>query len=135
MSEGEVIRNGMPEPEVVAFARRRRFSARYKLRILEEADACREVGEVGALLRREGLYSSNLVRWRRARARGELEGLQWQRRSRERGSDAGLREEVKQLRRENARLEKRLVRAEAIIEAQKKLAEMLGLTTERDERR
>ena len=135
MSEGEVIRNGMPEPEVVAFARRRRFSARYKLRILEEADACSEVGEVGALLRREGLYSSCLVRWRRARARGELAGLQGQRGRVERADVAGLRQELERALRENARLEKRLVRAEAIIEAQKKLAEMLGLRPERDERR
>ena len=135
MSEGERIRDGIPEPEVVAVGRRRRYSAKYKLRILEEADACREVGEVGALLRREGLYSSSLVRWRRARARGELEGLRGQRGRVDRADVAGLRQELERVLRENARLEKRLVRAEAIIEAQKKLAEMLGVTTERDERR
>ena len=102
---------------------------------MEEADACSEVGEVGALLRREGLYSSSLVRWRRARARGELEGLAGQRGRVERAEVAGLRKELERVLREKASLEKRLVRAEAIIEAQKKLAEMLGLTTERDETR
>lgn len=135
MKEDEVRTDGVPEPEVVAVGRRRRYSAKYKLRILEEADACSEPGEVGALLRREGLYSSNLVRWRRARARGELEGLRPQRWSRGRGDGAGLREEVERLRRDKARLETRLARAEAIIEAQKKLSELLGLTRERDEER
>ena len=135
MSEGEQVRERMPEPEVVTVGRRRRYSAEYKLRILEEADACSEVGEVGALLRREGLYSSSLVRWRRARARGELEGLAGQRGRVERAEVAGLRKELERVLREKVSLEKRLVRAEAIIEAQKKLAEMLGLTTERDETR
>ena len=64
-----------PDPEVPARAKRRRFTARYKLRILEEADACRAPGEVGALLRREGLYSSQLTQWRRARREGTLKAL------------------------------------------------------------
>jgi transposase-like protein len=134
MSEEEVIRDSIPEPEVVAVGRRRRYSGKYKLRILKEADACSEPGEVGALLRREGLYSSNLVRWRRARARGELDGPGSQRQRRERGDGAERRDETERLRREVVRLETRLARAEAIIEAQKKLCELLGLTTERDER-
>lgn len=133
MSEGEMVRDGGAEPEVVEFARRRRFSARYKLRILEEADACGEPGEVGALLRREGLYSSNLVRWRRARDRGELDKPRWQEWKTEGGFS--LQEEVDGLRREKGRLEDRLAKAEAIIEVQKKLSELLGVTLERDERR
>lgn len=133
MSTHDMDRESPPEPEVVAVGRRR-FSAGYKLRILEEADGCTEPGEVGALLRREGLYSSNLVRWRRARARGELGGDGGQVGSRE--TSGGQRKEVEQLRREKARLEARLAQAEAIIEAQKKLSELLGLMpAERDERR
>ena len=135
MSYSEVKQGDVPEPEVVAVGRRRRYSARYKLRILEEADACSEPGDVGALLRREGLYSSHLVRWRRARARGELEGLGPQPRSRDRGDGAGLREEVTRLGREKARLEARLAQAETIIEVQKKLSQLLGVTPEEEEGR
>jgi transposase len=128
MSEDELKRDAMPEPEVVPVGQRRRFSAGYKLRILEEAGACTEPGEIGALLRREGLYSSHLGKWRKARAQGQLDGLQARRRRRESGADASLREEVKRLRREKARLEVRLAQAEAIIEVQKKLSQLLGLT-------
>jgi transposase-like protein len=66
-------RPDLPDPEVVPTAKRRQFSAAYKQRIVEEADDCSEPGEVGGLLRREGLYSSHLTTWRRQRARGELE--------------------------------------------------------------
>ena len=65
----------MPDPEVVVKAQRRRFTAEYKRRVLQEADACTQRGEVGALLRREGLYSSHLTTWRQQRQRGELQGL------------------------------------------------------------
>lgn len=75
MTYGNTTPGGVPDPEVTPKARRRRFSAAYKLRILKEADACTGKGEVGALLRREGLYSSHLSTWRRARDQGELEGL------------------------------------------------------------
>jgi transposase-like protein len=70
-----VPRRDVPEVEVVAKASRRRFTAEYKRKILQEADACREPGAIGALLRREGLYSSNLTTWRAQRERGELAGL------------------------------------------------------------
>ena len=130
MSKSKVERGAVPEPEVVAVGRRRQFSVEYKRRILEEADACSKPGDVGALLRREALYSSNLVRWRRARARGELDGVRSQG-----GGGAGLREEVARLRREKEGLEARLAQAQAIIEVQKKLSELLGVTPEKGEAR
>jgi transposase-like protein len=70
MSQDELNQSQVPDPEVVPQAKRRRFSAKYKLRILEEAEGCRKPGEIGALLRREGLYSSYLTAWRRQRERG-----------------------------------------------------------------
>ena len=110
-----------PDPEVVAKPTRRRFSAKYRLRIVREADGCKAPGEVGALLRREGLYSSLLSAWRRQRDEGALAEL----RTRKRGPKAKLVDpEVKQLRRENARLQRQLKQAEAVIEVQNKVAEI-----------
>ena len=117
----------VPDPEVVPTARRRRFTTQEKLRILEEADACTEPGELGALLRREGIYSSYLSRWRRARDRGQLQALRSKKRGRKPPADKELTEEAAKLQRENKRLQARLAQAEAIIEAQKKLSEVLGL--------
>jgi len=108
--------------EVVARAQRRRFSAEYKLRILQEADGCAP-GELGALLRREGLYSSNLSKWRRQRQAGQLAGLRPNKRGRKVDARA---QEVTRLERENARLQVQLERAELIIEAQKKLLVLLN---------
>ena len=108
--------------EVVARAQRRRFSAEYKLRILQEADRCAP-GELGALLRREGLYSSNLSKWRRQRQAGQLAGLRPNKRGRKVDARA---QEVTRLERENARLQVQLERAEAIIETQKKLLVLLN---------
>jgi transposase-like protein len=105
----------------------RRFSAKEKLRILEEADACTEPGEIGALIRREGIYSSYLSRWRRARDRGQLDGLSAKKSGPKRTVDQELAEENAALRRENERLRIRLEQAETIIEVQKKLSEVLGL--------
>ncbi len=105
-------------PEVVAKARRRQFSAAYKARILREAEACRATGQIGALLRREGLYSSHLVEWCRLRARGALEALAAKKRGRKSVRDARDRENAK-LSRENARLRRKLAQAEAVIEVQK----------------
>ena len=116
----------VPDPEVVPMAKRRHFSAREKLRILEEADAC-EHGEIGALVRREGIYTSYLSRWRRERKRGELEGLSPKKRGPESEADKSLAEENEKLRRENKRLKERLAQAETIIEVQKKLSQLLGL--------
>jgi transposase len=103
---------------------RRRFSAGEKLRVLEEADRCREPGEVGALLRREGLYGSHLAAWREQRQQGQLSGLQGQKRGRKAEPQAT---ELGQLRRENERLKVQLERAELIIEAQKKLCQLFNL--------
>jgi transposase-like protein len=113
-----------PDPEVPEKAKRRRFSAEYKLAIVREADACTEPGEIGALLRRERLYSSHLVDWRRQRETGALEAL-----ARKRGPKPAdpTRVEVERLRRANERLATRLVQAEKIIEIQGKVSELLGI--------
>ena len=118
--------NERPDPEVKATPRRR-FSAQEKLRILEEADACTEPGEVGALVRREGIYFSYLTRWRRARDRGQLDGLKSKKRGPKKRADQELAEENAALRRENERLRVRLQQAETIIDVQKKLSEILGV--------
>jgi transposase-like protein len=118
----------IPDPEVVPTAKRRRFTTQEKMRILKEADACTEPGELGALLRREGIYSSYLSRWRRARDRGELQALSPKKRGPKSAADSGLTKELAKLRRENERLRGRLAQAEAIMEAQKKLSELLGLS-------
>ena len=121
-------RAGSPgNPEVPEKPVRRRFDAAYKQRILDEADRCNEPGELGLLLRREGLYSSLLSTWRRQRDEGVLAGLAPKRRGRKakRKDTAAL--EVQRLRRENSRLTQRLKQAETIIEVQKKVSEMLGI--------
>ena len=117
-----------PDPEVLPQAKRRTFTANYKQWVLEEADKCREQsGRVGALLRREGLYSSHLTAWRRQREAGQLAGLAPQKRGRKVNPEEA---EMSRLRRENGRLTHRLAQAELIIEAQKKLSEILGITLE-----
>src|SRR5215212_8737562 len=113
---------GRPDPEVperLERARRRQFTVGYKLRILSEADAARTMGELGALLRREGLYSSHLAAWRRQRADGILHALSPRRRGRPTSSPE--QRELARLRQENERLSQRLVAAEAVIDVQKKL--------------
>jgi len=106
------------DTEVVAKAKRRRFNAEYKRRVLQEADRARSPGEIGALLRREGLYSSHLTNWRAARERGELAGLAAKRRG-PKPQPRAERERIAQLERELARVRKHLERAEAVIEVQK----------------
>lgn len=125
------------QPEVVPMAQRRRFTAKERLRILEEADKCTIPGEMGALLRREGIYSSYLSRWRRERERGQLTGLSPKKRGPKPAADKALMDRMARLERENKRLQARLAQAEAIIEAQKKLSQILGLDpleNESDER-
>jgi len=121
------IKNDAPDPEVAPVARRRRFTAQYKLQILREADRCRESGELGALLRREGLYSSHLVTWRAARERGELGARGSRPLGRKADPDRVLHARIAQLENENARLREKLDRAEGLIEVQKKLSVLLGL--------
>jgi transposase len=128
MSQDELNKSNVPDPEVVPRAKRRRFSAEYKLRILAEADACSERGQIGSLLRREGLYSSYLTTWRQQREHGQLDGLSAREWGRKPSVDQALVKELVELKRENQRLESRLQQAEAIIEVQKKLSGLLGLT-------
>jgi len=118
----------IPDPEVVPKAKRRRFSAKYKQRILEEADNCTEPGQTGALLRREGLYSSHLSTWRRQRDRGLVQSLSPKKRGRKRKDE--LEREVARMERENERLQASLEKAEMIIDVQKKLSRLLGLAME-----
>lgn len=124
----------VPDPEVAEKPKRRRFSVEYRLRIVREADACKAPGEIGALLRREGLYSSLLTAWRRQRDEGALAGL----RSKKRGPKAKVVDpRVKGLERENAQLKRKLEQAETIIDIQKKVAGILGIplrTSEHDEK-
>lgn len=115
------------ETEVSAKARRRRFSAAEKLRILKEADACTKPGEQGALLRREGLYSSHLTEWRRARERGELDALSPKKRGRKAKEAHPLEKKVAELQRSLEKAELRAKRAEALVELQKKVSELLGI--------
>jgi transposase-like protein len=106
---------------------RRRFTAEYKLRILREADRCSQPGQLGTLLRREGLYSSHLTNWRQQRDDGTLAGLAPKRRGRKPEANAPWVAEHQRLKRENQRLVAKLRQAEAIIKVQKKLSEVLGM--------
>lgn len=115
------------EVEVIGKAKRRRFTAKEKLRILKLADATTEVGGVGALLRREGLYSSHLTEWRRARAAGELDALTPKKRGRKALAPNPLEKENTELKRALAKAELRAKRAEALVELQKKVSELLGI--------
>jgi len=111
-------------------SQRRRFTAAYKHRVLAEADACTEPGQLGALVRREGLYSSHLTTWRRPREQGVLEALTPTKRGRKaRGLDP-LAQRVAQLERDQARLSQQLTQAETIIEGQKTVSELLGMPGE-----
>ena len=121
------VKEEMPNTEVVAKAKRKRFTAAEKLRILREVDACQGSGEIGALLRREGIYSSYLTTWRRQREAGERDGLAPQKRGPKPNPQAI---ELAKLRRENERLQERVRQAELIISVQKKVAQMFGETLE-----
>ena len=123
----EKVSEEMPSTEVVAKAKRRQYTAEYKLRILRELDGSQGQGETGALLRREGLYSSHLTEWRRQRASGELDGLTGQKR----GPKPDLAAvEFAKLQTENERLRERLRQAELIIDVQKKVSQLLGIPSE-----
>lgn len=125
------ITNLSPEPatQVVPRPKRRRFTASYKLRILQEADLCTESGEIGALLRREGLYYSNLGTWRRQRDQGQLSGLSPKKRGPK--EDPVARENAR-LKREVEHLKVKLEKAETIIDVQKKLSKLLGVSLPED---
>ncbi len=119
-----------PEPEVLAKPKRRQFTAKYRLRILEEADRCTEPGAVGRLLRREGLYSSHLTAWRKARRNGSLRALAGKKRGAKPKSRNPLEPKVKQLEAEVARLEGELQKAHTILDVQGKVAGLLGIDLE-----
>ena len=117
--------SSIPDPEVLAQPKRRTFTAAYKAHIVEEAQECAESGQIGVLLRREGLFSSTLTQWRRQYQSGALQGLKDNKRGRKRTRDARDLE-LEHLRRENERLSKKLSQAELIIDIQKKVSAMLG---------
>jgi len=122
--QADAVRSSTEVPEK---ARRRRFTAEYKQRILREADACTKPGELGALLRREGLYSSNLTVWRAAVREGGQKRLEPQKRGPQaRPATRRDRNRIEQLERENRRLKARAERAEALVDLQKKVAALLG---------
>ena len=120
-------RTSTPDPEVQPKSRRRRFTAKYKLRILEEVDRCSQPGEIGSIIRREGLYSSHLTKWRRQREQGVLEAL-GKKRGRKEDPDTALRKDIQRLERQNEKLKRELAKAHVIIGVQKKLCDLLGLT-------
>lgn len=122
-----ILKVAHPNPEVPDKAVRRRFTAEYKLRILTLVDACSGSGDLGALLRREGLYASNLTTWRQQRERGVLSALTPKKRGRKGSLRDPLVAENEKLRRENARITNRLRQAEIIIDVQKKVSQILGI--------
>lgn len=123
MDKGETM-SPVPDPQVPEKARRRRFSAEYKLRILEAAEGAQQTG---SLLRSEGLYSSHLAKWRKQRKEGTLQALS-KKRGRKPRIDAGA-QRTAELEREIERLRRKLMQAETIIEVQKKLSQALGITS------
>jgi transposase len=115
------------ETEVSAKARRRQFSAEYKRRVLREADSCTQPGEIGALLRREGLYSSHLTTWRAQQRRGELAGLASKKRGPQAKKPDARDRKMAEQQREIARWKARAERAEALVDLQKKVSDLLGI--------
>jgi len=122
-----------PDPEVPERKPRRRFTAQYKLDMLKRADSCTRPGEIGALLRREGLYSSNLTTWKKQRDKGLLEAMSPKKRGRKKVERNPLTQEVARLQRENERLRGKLKQAQTIIEVQKKVSEILGIPQDPNE--
>lgn len=125
-SAGASSSEAAPSNEVSSKRTRRRFTSDYKQRILREADACTKSGELGALLRREGLYSSTLHEWRRARKRGEVAGLSKKRGRKPKDAD-GRDKLIAEQQREIAKLRRRIEKAEALVEIQKKVSQLLGI--------
>lgn len=129
-SAGAGSEAGRLDPEVVAKPKRRQFTAEYRLRILEEADRCTKPGEVGQLLRREGLYSSHLTSWRKAQREGALRGLASKKRGAKPRARNPLETKVRELEAENARLQAELHKAHTILDVQEKVAGLLGFDLE-----
>ena len=127
LGEGRLARAG--DSEVLERPRRRKLSAEYKVRILREAERAKESGQLGSLLRREGLYTSNLTTWRRQFERGALAALAPKKRGKKAKPVDARDTRMRELERDNERLRKRLAQAETIIEVQKKVSELLGRTS------
>ena len=138
LKRNDVVRASEVAPatntEVTETAQRRRFTAEYKSDVLRRVDACSGEGDIGALLRKEGLYSSILSSWRKQRDDGALAGLAVKKRGRKPKRHDPLQVEVERLRRENARLQHRLSQAEVIIDVQKKVSQLLGIPLPDDDR-
>ena len=126
-AETPITTTQIPNPEVEPKAVRRRFGAQYKRSVLEQADRCTNRGDIGALLRREGLYSSHLTNWRRQREEGALGGLAPRKRGRKPDPATAERRVIAKLNKENERLRGQLKKAQTIIEVQKKLSEILEI--------
>jgi transposase-like protein len=121
------------DPEVPEKKPRRKFTAKYKLEILEKVETCTRPSQIGLLLRKEGLYSSNLTTWRKQRDKGLLEAMTPKKRGRKKIEKNPLAQEVAWLQRDNERLKKKLKQAETIIEVQKKISQILGISQDHDE--
>ena len=132
-SLGGELNDIFPNPEVPEKKPRRNFTASYKLRILQKVDLCTESGQIGRLLRREGLYSSNLTNWRKARDSGLLQAMSPRKRGRKLKEKNPLTSEVALLQKEKRKLEHKLKQANLIIEAQKKISQILGIIQDIDE--
>lgn len=117
-----------PDPQVKAKLPRRQFTREYKLSILEQADQCTQPGQIGGLLRREGLYSSHLTTWRRARRRGMLDGLKGQKRGPKPAANSAQTKQITDLQKRIRQLEGQLAKAHTIIDVQKKLSVLLSQT-------
>lgn len=126
-ASGVPSKSKAPDPEVDAKATRRKFTAEYKLRIVREAEACTEPGQVGALLRREGLYSSHLQKWRSQLRASAMEAMAGKKRGPKATRDPADVRRLAELERETKRLQRKLTKAEAIIDFQKKVHELLGI--------
>ena len=125
---GDSTVSSPPDPEVPEKNTRRKYTTKFKLQILAKADACTQPGQLGALLRSEGLYSSNVTAWRRQREQGIINAMAPKKRGRKPSEKNPLTSKVAQLEKENRRLQQKLTRAELIIDAQKKMSEILGIT-------
>ena len=119
-----------PNPEVLPKPKRRRFSAAYKLHILQETDSCTEPGQIGQILRREGLYASQLTKWRQQRQEGVLKSLSNNTKGRKPKTEPLMANRLDELEKENEELRKKLKQAEAVIGVQKKISELFGITVE-----
>ncbi len=135
LKEASLLMKGEPDPEVREKKPRRKFTAKYKLDILKKADACTKTGELGTLLRSEGLYSSNLTTWRRQKEQGLLAAMSPRKRGRKKVERNPLAQEVARLQRENKQLKSKLKKAQIIIEVQKKVSELMGVSQEQEEGR